>query len=254
MKIKKINWGRFAVGFVVAAGFVLAAAKAMSADVGAPVKAQISVPKRSVAALPDNAASQPANAEIAASVQPDPTAAGHAKSTSPTDYSAPTWGTYYSRVDAIRADTEMATAELENLKIRHELEQARDGKFQQDGAQNQATPPGLPTYQMATGAPVPPPVAADTRTAVVDQTSMVDNQWVASIRLPSGVYVPNVHVGGDVPGVGKVTKIGLNEVLVDARGRTVVLPFANDNSGGQPSSVPAITSQQLPIAPPMGIH
>lgn len=160
-------------------------------------------------------------------------------------YKAPTWTTYYSDIDAIRADSAKTQAELDNLKIHHQLDEARHGNFSTNDAP--AAPSQLSSLPMLTGAgalaQAPEPVAHD---PLVEQVSMVDNRWTAVIRLSSGARV-TVHEGQIVKGVGKITTISLNEVIASEGAKTMALQFAGD----QPPEPPPTTTSQTAHATPM---
>lgn len=167
-------------------------------------------------------------------------------------YQTPTWTTYYSDIDAIRADTEKAQAELDNLTIHHKLEQARVGNFSTD-ANGTPTPgmsslPGLPAVSAAVqlAATAQPP-----RNPQVEQVSMVDGQWTALIRLSSGARV-NVHQGQSVSGIGKITAISLNQVVATEGGKSTALAFAGDTSQETATTSTSATSRMPAI--PFGMH
>jgi type IV pilus biogenesis protein PilP len=170
-----------------------------------------------------------------------------------TGYQLPTWATYYQAVDAIRADTQKAQAELDNLQIHHQLEEARKGNFSHDGDKPASANPAVPAVmnigQQAAAAPAHP-----THDPMVQAVSMVDDRWTAVIELSSGARV-SVHEGEAVRGLGTVAHIALGEVTVNQGGKVTALQFAGDNAqaaqttttstpmvpgfpGGMPLSVP----------------
>jgi type IV pilus biogenesis protein PilP len=260
MKQSHFKWGRFAIAFAIAAGLVIVVSKAMSTDIPKPLKHHAAAIHATSPAVATSVAA-PSIADVSSkSTTKDSQSASPEQNTtaaSVSGYKMPNWESYYGTADAIRADSELATAELENLKIHHQLDEARKGNFQTDAASNQ---PGLGMSQMSMPAmPTLPTTTQGTdnvhRSAVVDQTSMVDNQWVASIQLPSGVFVPNVHQGQDLPGVGRVTNIALTQVLVLSGGRTIALPFATDSSVDQDSTSSASLMRPMPTMPsPIVLH
>lgn len=167
-------------------------------------------------------------------------------------YQAPTWTTYYSDIDAIRADTEKAQAELDNLTIHHKLEQARVGNFTTDGngtpTPGMSSLPGLP----AVSTPVQSVATAQApRDPHVEQVSMVDGQWTALIRLSSGARV-NAHLGQSVRGIGKITAISLNQVIATDGGKSTALAFAGDTTQETTTASTSATSR-MP-AMPFGMH
>jgi len=155
-------------------------------------------------------------------------AAAPAASSEARAYQTPTWATYYDAIDAIRADSAKTQAELDNLKIHHQLEEARHGNFSSsDGPAAPTQPsllPNLPGVSTATKAPASESVEHD---ALVEQVSMVDNQWTADIRLPSGARV-SVRQGQGVKGLGKITSISLHQVIASDGGKEAALQFAGD--------------------------
>ncbi|MFA6231064.1 MAG: type IV pilus biogenesis protein PilP [Rhodanobacter sp.] len=157
---------------------------------------------------------------------------------------------YYHQVDAIRTDTELVTAQIDNLKAHHELAEARGGVFKSD---TPAAPSGMPMMQMPGMLP-PADTATDTesRSPTVVQTSMIDGRWAASIRLPSGGYINNARAGQVVSGVGKILSISLNDVTVSNGKKTYSLPFASDESASGTAVMPGRNGGS--IAPPIGIR
>jgi type IV pilus biogenesis protein PilP len=160
-------------------------------------------------------------------------------------YKTPTWTTYYSDIDAIRADSAKTQAELDNLKIHHQLDEARHGNFStNDTPPTQSQLSSLPMLAGAgTSAQAPEPVA---REPLVEQVSMVDNRWTAVIRLSSGARV-TAHEGQIVKGIGKITTISLNEVIASEGAKTTALQFVGD----QPPEPPPTTTSQTARATPM---
>lgn len=160
-------------------------------------------------------------------------------------YKTPTWTTYYSDIDAIRADSAKTQAELDNLKIHHQLDEARHGNFSANDTP--ATPNQLSSLPMLAGAgalaQAPEPVAHE---PLVEQVSMVDNRWTAVIRLSSGARV-TAHEGQIVKGIGKITTISLNEVIASEGAKATALQFAGD----QPPEPPPTTTSQTAHATPM---
>jgi type IV pilus biogenesis protein PilP len=171
-------------------------------------------------------------------------------------YATPTWSVYYGQIDSIRADSERAQAELDNLKLHHQLDEARKGNFSTtDGAPAQTNGMSFPTMPMA--APVAPAVeSGPQRSATVDTVAMVDDHWTATVSLPSGGHV-TVREGSNVPGLGKVTSIALSQVLVVANNKTIPLAFTNaaeDTNSPSPTSYSRSNSLPMGIAPPIGLH
>ena len=143
-------------------------------------------------------------------------------------YQLPTWTTYYATVDAIRADTQKAQAELDNLKIHHQLEQARKGNFPKDG--DKSTPNNIPVPNMANLAQQSAPAAARVaQDPIVQTVSMVDDRWTAIVQLSSGARA-TVHEGDAIRGVGTIAHIALGEVTVKQGGKVTALQFAGDNA------------------------
>lgn len=167
------------------------------------------------------------------------------------EYRAPTWGSYYAAVDSIRADTEKAKAELDNLKIHHALDQARIGVFDQSGSSSTGLPasPLGAVGMMATNA-ASPSGQAD-RSPVVREVSMVDGRWTAVIQLPTGARI-TVHQGETVRGVGRVESIALNDVEVSAGGKTSSLEFASEGSAEAVTTTQGARAAMPPV--PFGIH
>lgn len=160
-------------------------------------------------------------------------------------YRTPTWTTYYGDIDAIRADSAKAQAELDNLKIHHQLDEARHGNFStNDAPATLNQPSSLPMLSSPSAlTQAPAPAAHD---PLVEQVSMVDNRWTAVIRLPSGARL-SAHEGQTVRGVGKITTISLNEVVASEGTKVTALQFAGD----QPPDAPPTTTSQTTHATPM---
>ncbi|TKC90132.1 type IV pilus biogenesis protein PilP [Trinickia terrae] len=164
-------------------------------------------------------------------------------------YQAPTWSTYYGSVDAIRADTQKAQAELENLQIHHQLDEARRGNFQQNGG---AAAPSTPAIPALTVGQQPAPAARD---PLVQQVSMVDGRWTAVIQLSSGARV-TVHQGESVRGLGKIASIALGQVMVSQGDKVTALQFAGDGAqDAAPQTNPSLARPMAgPMSMPMGMH
>jgi type IV pilus biogenesis protein PilP len=181
-----------------------------------------------------------------------PAAAAPAAASGARGYQTPTWTTYYSDIDAIRADTEKAQAELDNLTIHHKLEQARVGNFSADG--NGTPTPGMSSLPSlpAVSSPVQSAATAQApRDPQVEQVSMVDGQWTALIRLSSGARV-NVHQGQSVHGIGKIAAISLNQVIATDGGKSTALAFAGDTSQETTTASPSSASRMPTM--PFGLH
>ncbi|MFM0265540.1 type IV pilus biogenesis protein PilP [Paraburkholderia sediminicola] len=170
-----------------------------------------------------------------------------------TAYQMPTWSTYYGAVDAIRADTQKAQAELDNLQIHHQIDEARRGNFSQNGGNAAPGTPALPTIMSLTqpSAPVATPVTHD---PLVQQVSMVDNRWAAVIQLSSGARV-RVHEGEAVRGLGTVAHIALGEVTVTQGGKVTALQFGGDGSQDAPqANTPTIRPISGAMPTPISMH
>jgi type IV pilus biogenesis protein PilP len=182
-------------------------------------------------------------------------------SSAPSTYQLPTWTTYYATVDAIRADTQKAQAELDNLQIHHQLDDARHGKFSHDGDKAATSAPAAPTMMnLSQASPSAPTAAHVTRDPLVQGVSMVDNRWTAIVQLSSGARVP-VHEGEAVRGLGTVVHIALGEVLVSQGGKVTALAFAGDGAQEVPptntSTAPTVSggmSMPMPMPSPISMH
>ncbi len=229
-RLKAFRWTRFLVAMVVTFAVVIAVGKAMAADT----------------------ASKPASTEPQATTSVPAAAGEHGPVSAAAVTDVPSSDTatrsYYHQVDAIRTDTELVTAQIENLKAHRELEQAKIGVFKSDAPA--PTAPGMPMMQMPGLVPSvdASSAAPESRNPMVAQTSMVDGRWTASIRLPSGGYINNVRSGQDVSGVGKILSISLNDVTVSNGKKTYSLPFASDEAVSVPSR------SGVSSAPPLGIR
>jgi type IV pilus biogenesis protein PilP len=167
------------------------------------------------------------------------------------DYQAPTWSSYYGSVDAIRADTQKAQAELDNLKIHHELDQARNGVFDQNGS-GSTSPSTSPLTPMGmAGANAGSAAAQADRGPLVQQVSMVDGRWTAVIQLTTGAHM-TVHQGETVRGLGKVESIALGQVEVSSGGKTSSLQFAGDNTAEAAPPTQGVRTMTPPV--PFGMH
>jgi type IV pilus biogenesis protein PilP len=250
-RLKTFRWARFLIAMMVTFVAVIAFDKAMAMDAsvsGTRVgKAPASNSDR--AQSTDTAAT--ASAPVAVNDHGSAPAVMNDPGVLPSGKAASTQS-YYHQVDAIRTDTDLVTAQIDNLKVHHELEQARSGVFKSDTpAPTQA---GMPMMQMPGMVPsADTSASADSQSPLVEQTAMVDGRWVASIRLPSGGYINNARAGQSVPGVGRILSISLNDVTVSTGKKTYSLPFAGGDSGVGPA---ASTPQRngMTIAPPVGIR
>jgi type IV pilus biogenesis protein PilP len=172
-------------------------------------------------------------------------------------YATPTWSTYYGTVDAIRADSQKTLAEIENLKLHHQLDQARRGIFNDNGATQASSGPGnvtsMPGQPMSSA--MSAPAASVQREALVQQVSMVDGRWTASIELASGARV-TVHPGDAVRGLGKIASIGLGQVTVAQGNKVSALQFAGDvaQSPDSPTQPNGLAIRPLMGAMPVGMH
>lgn len=250
-RLKTFRWARFLIALVITFVAVIAFDKAMAADA-------TTAGKQALKTLASNSAGARSAAPITASSVPG-AAGDHGSALAvmndpgvlPSGKAASTQS-YYHQVDAIRTDTELVTAQIDNLKAHHDLEEARSGVFKSDTpAPTQA---GMPLMQMSGMAPSMDTSAnADSHSPLVEQTAMVDGRWVASIRLPSGSYINNARAGQSVPGVGRILSISLNDVTVSTGKKSYSLPFAGGDSGaGTAASMPQRNG--VTIAPPVGIR
>lgn len=246
-RFKSFRWTRFLIALVVTFAAVIAFGRAMAMD--ATTGRQVSRAHASAVARAQSVAT-PAAATPAGDQGSAPTAATD-PGVLPSGKAASTQS-YYHQVDAIRTDTELVTAEIDNLKVHHELEQARSGVFKSDTTA--PTQAGMPMMQMpGIAPPVDTSANTESRTPVVVQTSMVDGRWVASIRLPSGGYINNARAGQDIRDVGRILSISLNDVTVGNGKKTYSLPFASDDSASSTgASMPSRGG--MSIAPPQGIR
>lgn len=234
-RLKTFRWTRFLIAMVVTFAAVIIFGKVVAMD----------VPGKHAAKAP---ASAPASAQTAAA----PAAAAAADPGVLPSGKAAATQSYYHEVDAIRTDTELVTAQLDNLKAHHELEQAKSGIFKSDTPA--ATPQtGMPMTLQTMAPSVDSSANSESRTPVVVQTSMVDGHWVASIRLSSGSVVTRIRAGQDVQSVGRVLSISLNDVTATLGKKTYSLPFASDDSAA--SSAATVPSRGgMTVAPPLGIR
>ena len=255
---------RFVIAFFVAVIVVLFTAKVMAADntpdkIRKPTTPHMKVgPAESSSSANDSSVPEAVgggNADQQNAMPKQATSGGSG------GYAAPTWPSYYGQMDSIRADSERAQAELDNLKIHHQLDEARKGNFTSDGASPAGNNMSLPPLPLANQLNSTSDTGAS-RSATVDQVSMVDDHWTATVILPSGGHIP-IRVGTNVPGVGRVTSIGLNEVLVVANNKTIPLAFASnaaEETTAYPQATfpqpayPQVSSRPMAVAPPIGLH
>ncbi|VWC83139.1 hypothetical protein BLA39750_01349 [Burkholderia lata] len=152
----------------------------------------------------------------------------------------PTWKSYYGTLDAVNSESQLMKAQIENEKLRHDLEQARRGVFNDAGAGrgNAGVPPFPMAGQQSLTATAAAPLGDPPR-AVVQEVSMVDGTWTAKIRLSSGAQV-KAHVGDTVRGIGKIKSIDLSQVSVEQGGKVTELAFGGEGAQAstQSSSVP----------------
>ncbi|PNE52077.1 type IV pilus biogenesis protein PilP [Paraburkholderia fungorum] len=167
------------------------------------------------------------------------------------DYQMPTWSSYYGSVDAIRADTQKAQAELDNLKAHHALDQARSGVFDQNTSGSTSPmgssllPMGMPSANSASA------VVSSAHSPLVREVSMVDGRWTATILMSTGARL-TVHQGETVSGLGKVESIGLNNVQISTGGKTSSLEFAGDSIAETAPTTPGPHGVTAPV--PFGMH
>lgn len=173
----------------------------------------------------------------------------------PSAYAMPTWSTYYGTVDAIRADSQKTQAEIENLKLHHQLDQARHGIFNDNGAAQASNGPASAMLMAGQPSAAAAPAVSVQRDPVVQQVSMVDGRWTASIQLASGARV-TVHPGDAVRGLGKIESIGLGQVTVIQGGKVTALQFAGDvpQSQDAPAQPSGPTIRPLMGAMPVGLR
>lgn len=167
------------------------------------------------------------------------------------DYPAPTWGSYYASVDSIRADTEKTQAELDNLKIHHALDQARNGVFDQSNSGSSSSPVSPLGGMGMASANAGSSAAQVDRSPLVREVSMVDGRWTAVIQLATGARI-TVHQGETVRGLGKVESIALNDVEVSTGGKTSSLEFASDGTSESATTVQSARAMTPPV--PFGMH
>ncbi|WP_241299456.1 type IV pilus biogenesis protein PilP [Burkholderia stabilis] len=158
----------------------------------------------------------------------------------------PAWKSYYGTLDAINSESQLMKAQIENEKLRHDLEQARRGVFSDAaaGRGNAGVPPFPMAGQQSLTATAAVPLGEPPR-ALVQEVSMVDGTWTAKIRLSSGAQV-KAHVGDTVRGVGKIKSIDLSQVSVEQNGKVTDLPFAGDGAQASAQSSPVPTPGGMP--------
>lgn len=262
---KKFQIKRFLVAMFVTMAVILICGKIFAADVQSDTRMNSNVAptggktvaRATSAATPGTNMAVATGATATATTQaPDTSKAGAANYSADLNgqpsQNGSTTPSYWKRMDDIRADTDITSAEIDNLKAHHDLDQARQGNFKSNEAAA-LTQPGMQMLPMPSSAQQPDAVlSAGSRIASIEQTSMVDGRWTASIRVPSGGYINKAQAGQSVPGVGKILSISHDGVTVNDGKKTYSLPFANDDSS-QGGMSPGQRSG-MSIAPPVGLH
>jgi type IV pilus biogenesis protein PilP len=167
------------------------------------------------------------------------------------DYPAPTWSSYYASVDSIRADTEKTQAELDNLKIHHALDQARNGVFDQNNTGSTSSPVSPLGGMGMASANAGSSVAQADRSPLVREVDMVDGRWTAVIQLATGARI-TVHQGETVRSLGKIESIALNDVEVSTGGKTSSLEFSSDGTAEAATTTQGTRTMTPPV--PFGMH
>ncbi|BBA45574.1 TPA: type IV pilus biogenesis protein PilP [Burkholderia cepacia] len=241
-------------GLIVAAGLVAhcaIAAPARAKDLGSGLSASWDVgsPRSQSVNVTPSAASSPTNGGGEPGVSKTPSSPGNPDA-HPAMSTSPTWKSYYGTLDAVNSESQLMKAQIENEKLRHDLEQARRGVFNDAaaGRGNAGVPPFPMAGQQSLTAAAAVPLADPPR-AVVQEVSMVDGTWTARIRLSSGAQV-KAHVGDTVRGVGRIKSIDLSQVSVEQSGKVTDLAFGGEGAQAstQSSSVP------IPVGMPPGLR
>lgn len=145
----------------------------------------------------------------------------------------------YRQLDELRSQNAILSESLKNAKLKNEISSV--GK--NSPGQLSLTPGGTAGFP---GNALPGPSAP--LSAQVQMVSGSGSNLTTQISLPNGGSV-TARVGSNIPGLGVVKSISMNEVVVVSKSQTIILPFASDSSG-----VPggAVMSPMMPGTMPGG--
>lgn len=139
----------------------------------------------------------------------------------------------YGQLDELRSQNAMLEAALKNAELRSKLAGGKSS-----AAQDRAGSPALtrPAPAPASAAVALGLVAPAASTASVDLVaSDSQGRMTAILVLDSGRKV-KARVGSQIPGVGMIRSISIDEVVALVKGKTVSLPFATEPTLGTSSA------------------
>lgn len=167
----------------------------------------------------------------------------------------------FGQLDALRSQNALLEAQAKNDELRRKL--AGGGNSASTQAAGGAQSPVAQVLQAqaaakarvhAAPAPAPAPVTAEVELVESD----AKGQMVAVLSLKNGRKAMKVRVGSEVPGLGTITSISVDEVTVAGKKGQVSLPFAVEVVGGASgtsgvgmpmSTMPTMST--MPLMPPM---
>lgn len=122
----------------------------------------------------------------------------------------------YHQLDVLRSQNAVLTESLKNAEMRNKVNNVTT-------MVPSLTPGGAPSMS---GNAYPDSSAS---LSLVQMVSGSGKNLTALISLPNGGRV-TARVGSNIPGLGVVKSISLNEVAVENKKQTLILPFASDSS------------------------
>jgi len=140
----------------------------------------------------------------------------------------------FKRLDCLKTQKVLLSAELENAQLKKQLDDVRSGKDTSNPAGNATAgrfaPP--PTMGMASVPTTLPEPKGATVQLVSTSPKINDGRPTATIQLPSGRIVTAV-AGTKLQGVGTVTLVSAQQVMYRATdGHEAGLPFAAEDDVG----------------------
>lgn len=137
----------------------------------------------------------------------------------------------YRQLDALRSQNATLTEALKNAELKNKLNNVD---------KNPTMVPSLTPGSISGNAYL----ESSASLPLVQMVSGSGKNLTALISLSNGGRV-TARVGSNIPGLGVVKSISLNEVAVENKKQTIILPFASDSAGSPGGS--AIPS--LPMMP-----
>ena len=145
-------------------------------------------------------------------------------------------------LELIRAETTLTEAKIALLEKTQKLKELQSGKTSTPNAPNALAPPNITDFQSMPSpyGTMPPPsnmISAmegetSTKTIVEDRDEVlgvvgVNGKYTATVRTRAGIYT--VGKGDKISG-GVVATISLDKVVLKKGGKSVTLPFADEQS------------------------